>query len=88
MQCGGEDPEDSYMCLAYFICLDLNIDYTAIVRIRGDKRSVSAAVTMEAVEECEFHLLSCSSQYLYILLSTFISITKCFYVLLISSQVT
>ncbi|XP_042855658.1 uncharacterized protein LOC122242444 isoform X4 [Penaeus japonicus] len=51
IQCGGEDPEDSYMCLAYFICLDLNIDYTAIVRIRGDKRSVSAAVTMEAVEE-------------------------------------
>nr|XP_027235113.1 uncharacterized protein LOC113826419 [Penaeus vannamei] len=28
--CGGEKPEDSKMCLAYFIGLNLNEDYTAV----------------------------------------------------------
>ncbi|XP_037776521.1 uncharacterized protein LOC119573375 isoform X2 [Penaeus monodon] len=49
--CGGEEPEDSNMCLAYFIALTLNKDYTASVRVRGDMKYVSASVKMETVQE-------------------------------------
>nr|XP_027235240.1 uncharacterized protein LOC113826534 [Penaeus vannamei] len=38
--CGGEEPEDSKMCLAYFFTLNLNEDYTASVRAQGDNKYV------------------------------------------------
>nr|XP_027235229.1 uncharacterized protein LOC113826523 [Penaeus vannamei] len=49
--CGGENPEDSKMCLAYFIGLNLNEDYTASVRAQGDNKYVSASVRMQTVLE-------------------------------------
>nr|XP_027235089.1 uncharacterized protein LOC113826405 [Penaeus vannamei] len=49
--CGGEKPEDSKVCLAYFFPLNLNKDYTASVRVQGDNKYVSASVRMQPVLE-------------------------------------
>ncbi|XP_063603888.1 uncharacterized protein LOC134779652 isoform X2 [Penaeus indicus] len=46
--CGGEEPEDSDLCLAYFIALDSTENYTASVRTRNSEESVLAVVQMEA----------------------------------------
>ncbi|XP_047473706.1 uncharacterized protein LOC125028302 [Penaeus chinensis] len=46
--CGGEKPEDSDLCLAYFIALDPTENYTASVRTRNSEMSVLAVVQMEA----------------------------------------
>ncbi|XP_063603905.1 uncharacterized protein LOC134779662 [Penaeus indicus] len=46
--CGGEEPEDSDLCLAYFIALDSTENYTASVRTRNSQKSVLAVVQMEA----------------------------------------
>ncbi|XP_047472984.1 uncharacterized protein LOC125027897 [Penaeus chinensis] len=46
--CGGEKPEDSDLCLAYFIALDPTENYTASVRTRNSEMRVLAVVQMEA----------------------------------------
>ncbi|XP_042892884.1 uncharacterized protein LOC122266958 [Penaeus japonicus] len=51
VECGGDDPEDISRCSAFFFALELNKDYTASVRVRGDHRSVSAAVKLEPILE-------------------------------------
>lgn len=73
MLCGGVKPEDSDLCWAPFMALDLNEKYTASVRTRNSEKRVSATVQMETVLESESHIMPCLCTHFYYI--TFSSIS-------------